>query len=376
MKLSVISLLILLASYLATTSFGFTPSPHSPTKLLPLKVSALDHDGHHHEDHDAMSSLDLRNEDPIWMSNSDYFASSCSRINDIAPLCLPDSPGIEQYHAHRFRQTRVGQLVKAGTKSITRYAHSVLGLGSLVMGGAQFTCCTIFDMTMPMSERSLVSLGALHILTAFLGLHRLDFDPKSKDWNRNTLLFPVPLQNLWMIVTASTEWVKGDEAWISMMHPSYMALTASILAVSAWQLSCSYVSGGDTEQEKQRSGIWFKSPFSSALVTLVTYSGPLLVLVAEALYIALTKDPMKVSSFTTSHPEYSNILTNIMLGTVFLNNFVVFEATLVKYKVATTQQVAVASIAASLTSTTSILYSFSHADGGTNWADLLNFLTN
>uniref|UniRef100_A0A7S1UQD9 Uncharacterized protein n=1 Tax=Grammatophora oceanica TaxID=210454 RepID=A0A7S1UQD9_9STRA len=159
---------------------------------------------------------------------------------------------------------------RVGTSTLQQRIHSAVGIGSLLFGGMH--CATVLQhgFAQPISNFEIVALGSLHTLTAIMGLPRLDFKSK-REAARNALIWPVPLQNLWYMLACLTEWAQhGSDVIVSMYGLPFTAFTTCNLLIALWQTSMSYVSGGTTEAQRQKSGIWFESPALNAFITFVT----------------------------------------------------------------------------------------------------------
>jgi hypothetical protein len=171
-----------------------------------------------------------------------------------------------------------------------------------------------------------------------------------------------------------TEWTQGADAAISMYSEPFYVLTAIDLLIATWQTSVSYVSGGADETERQKSGIWFESPDMNMLVTFMTYMGVQMVYFAKVLFIRQCQAPAAQCDFVASHPDYSTCLSNLFMNTAFFNNFAVFEATLVKYKLITSFQASAIYLPLTAGVLVVILRSFFLADGGQAMPDLLHYV--
>jgi hypothetical protein len=270
-------------------------------------------------------------------------------------------------------KNRISQLGKAGSASLQQALHSALGLGSLLFGFLHFAHLLQHGFAEPISQMDIMSVGSLHVLTACVGLPRLNWNSK-QDATRNSMIWPVPIQNIWYVTAALTEWSQGAECTTSIHSDAFAAFTVATAALALWQTKESYVSGGTNELERQKSGIWFESPLYNAGVAFFSYTGPIFVLCCVALFISQCTDSGQMTNFATLHPDHGNIVANLLINSAFVNNFAVFGATLIKYKVVTPNQMVVAYTPVVFASVLWVCASTMVADGGQAVPDMFHLL--
>jgi len=319
----------------------------------------------------TMHHVQIRNVKLNAVSAVDYSDESLPENVRLAENVAVALPELERQPSLQGR--RVQQLGKAAKVSLQRKVHTAMGLGSLLLGGIHLLNLMLHGFSVELPQQEILLAGTFHILTALMGLPRINWADK-KEAARNIMIGPVPIQNIGLIWASLSEWTQGSDAVLSMYSEPFAAFAILNVCIALWQTCASNVSSGASKSEQQKTGIWFGNASMNALVTLLTYTGIFIAFFSEPLFIRQTIDIGAQCNFAASHPEYSNILGNILLNSVFFNNFAVFEATLVKYKVLTPTQAATIYLPLQVAVIIRSLSSFLLADGGQSPGDLVHFL--
>ncbi|CAB9521187.1 unknown protein [Seminavis robusta] len=169
------------------------------------------------QDFDFVNTIPLT---PHYIGASSYVMEYGDTINILEPQHSTPETAVKNI-GHK----RVKQLCRAGTASLQQRLHSAFGLGSLLFGSLHYLDITTHGYAVPVSQTEILGIGALHVMVAFMGLPRLDWK-NEKEASRNALIWPVPLQNIWLLAASLTELAQGRDALISMESPAFVAFTA------------------------------------------------------------------------------------------------------------------------------------------------------
>ncbi|CAB9531673.1 expressed unknown protein [Seminavis robusta] len=320
---------VLFASRIDVTNNVFDTFEHDPGLFEPIIDVAkpgVDKDLHHDSNTPLM---------PHSSAALSDFTEHGDGINVLQPQHSTPEKAVKNI-SHK----RVKQLGRAGTASIQQGLHSAFGLGSVLFGSQHFMHLLTNGFEAPISQEKILALGAMHVLVAFAGLPRLDWK-NEKEAARNAMIWPVPVQNLWLVLASVTEFTQGQDALVSIGSTPFMAFSALNIVIAAWQSSQSFVSGGASEAEKQKSGIWYENPLKNAAAAVLSYTLPIMVFGFELMHLGGNVGQEQIIQFASSHPDHSNLAVNVFLNTCFVNNIAIFGATLVKYKVVPTGKMAI-----------------------------------
>ena len=102
--------------------------------------------------------------------------------------------------------SKIRRFLKAGSANIFRMTHSFVGIGSLLFGFHHLLDVAFLNTFMKPLEISDVFMnGSVHVVVGLFGIRRLDLNSEYNA-GRNAMIWPVPIQNLWLVAASLTEW--------------------------------------------------------------------------------------------------------------------------------------------------------------------------
>lgn len=267
---------------------------------------------------------------------------------------------------------RLAVVAKVGSMDLKRMAHSTFGVASLLIGGAHAAQCITqgFDASI-LSPTDALGLGIIHTITAAFGVTRLDMD-NPKEAARNAMIWPVPIQNAWIVAATQSEIVLGKDAVVSLYSEPMMAFTMLYLSLLLFQTAKSFRGGGETEHERHQSGIWFPNKWANLAITIVSYTLIFGTHGVEVAYLHSNVEPTVLNDFVASYPDDATLMGNVLMSDMWFNNLAVFLATLLRYKALDTVQIRAFYLPLLAAVAAGTMHSFLSADGGTGAMATLN----
>ena len=251
------------------------------------------------------------------------------------------------------------KLTTAGTASKRQALHFAAGLGSLGFGLIHCFGVLINGFTSHVSRTEIMVCGAIYTLVAAAGVPLINWKNKNEA-ARNKMIWPAPILNAWLTCAALSVYGSGSSALFGRRNPAFVTFTAIILAIQLWQTASAWVPGGDDEVARRKSGIWFASPLVNMLVALVTFTGPIIAMTLQALFV----DEQSYGKLLSSHQDYAYLVQNTFLNTAFNNCLAIFMASLLKYKVVNTRTLGFSYVPLQAAFIARILHDFVTCGGG------------
>lgn len=161
---------------------------------------------------------------------------------------------------------------KVSARNPTSLAHASIGMLSLALGAAHGFGAVTDGFGSGIGQTEFLVVGLLQIVTGALGVARLEWTDKQVP--RNALIWPNPLLNTWYLTAALSQWGLGENAVFDMYGAPMEAYTAAFLGLLAYQTAMTFRSAGQTEIERQNSGVSFQKQSDNLLGGALVYFAP------------------------------------------------------------------------------------------------------